>query len=509
MYSPPDATWEIVKNGIDAIFRLLAVRPDHQNRSVRVELVRNSPLCRDDVAMLITDSGTGLTEPDLQRYLCIGNEEESGPNALMDQKRLGRIAAFALMKREARQGGYWVMSSTSGTGAVMLMNVTPKGLAEQKLEARDIPRDDYHLGGRCPEGSFTAILIPHVIPSMRDPNKIRAALQWNIPRYSTEGSIQILVGDEVMVPPDLPNELVIHWKAADGTVEILSGPSAAAVNTPADLDHALGDIIGFFAKTENIDRRGVRFCDDVTRTRVAQALSMIAKVPFPFGKSELEGDLFLPGDVIRQQNTDRTGFSPEYLESEEWKRIMQILIAHFVKPLSRLISDDVLLRDDPLFRAMKQAVDAFKDVFGPPDKATRIPTGIQPPPDFGGDEEGDEVPGPGPGPGPGPRPKPHPRSKNRKAQPQLLKYKDRTYVLSTSSEGPHVMALFCDTNTVCLNTRDFMTQEGLKNSPAALRLSVLLAIIRCIEEQLNELNPVATNQAVHESMLKFYSRSTP
>jgi len=501
MYAPPDALWELVKNGMDAVYRLLNVRPQLTSRFVQIQLVQGHPLCPKDLALLVTDSGTGLTEVSLERYLTVGGDDDT-TTGLMDQKRIGRIAAFALMKREHQAAGYWVLSSTSATGQVMMMNVSPQALAQQELQMRDIPRDDIHLGGRCPEGSFTTILIPHVMPQMRDLNRIRTALQWNVPRYTSEGGIQILVGDEEMVPPSLPRELVIHWQARTNTARVFSGREALEIESPLSLNPDPDDIIGFFAKTDEVERRGIRFNDATTRTRVAQALKMIVSVPFPFGKTELDGDLFM-GGIIRQQDTARTGFSPEFLASDEWKGAVQAFIEHFVKPLARLIGDDVVLRDDPLGRVMRQLVEAFRNVFGAPDRATRIPDGIQPPPGFDGDEDGDQSPERSDE--PVKHPKPHSRPK-KKATPQLFKYKGVTYVLGTSREEPNVAAKFYGPNTVCLNTRDYMTQQGLKNASAALRLYVLFSVIRCIEGQLNELSPEAVETAAQESLLRFYDR---
>jgi len=399
----------------------------------------------------------------------------------------------------------------------MLLNVTPEELAQHELTLSFISRDDTSLYGLCPSGSFTMIVIPYVVKSMSTPEKIERALEMYIPRYSAPNGFHLFIEDKEIEPPAMEQDLVIHWRKKTGDVKVYTGPEALAVQDPTNLDLGEGDIYGYFAKDGSQSPKGVRINDATTLTLVALAKNMSAHVPFPLGRPELTGDLFIPG-LMHNQNTDRAGLSPKFLASAAWRRFVEILLDHFSKPLGRLIGDEGVIRTDPMGRAMKEVLDGMRQVFGSPDAKVEIPAGINPPHEPGDEEEGDvdgETPAePGEPQPPGdpkpPRPDREPRTPSKgtgKVRPRRFMYKGVTYVLGVSRQHPNQAAELNAPNVVLLNTRNPLVSKFLRKAPAAIRLHVLESTIRVIERKLNELDELGCDIAVQESLRIFYEMS--
>ena len=515
MYPPPAALWELVKNGWDAIKRLrdMLGSEDYEGR-LQLRLVYNHPMSPRRYSLVIIDNGTGLDPTSLERFVTIGNRGEA-TTGITDQKRVGRIAAFALIDEKYRDKGFRVMSSTSSSGEVMLLDVTPEELAQNELTLSFISRDDTSLYGLCPSGSFTMIVIPYVVSSVSTSEKIERALEMYIPRYSAPNGFHLFIEDKEIEPPALEQDLVIHWSNKTGALKVYTGPSALAVQDPTNLGLGEGDIYGYFAKDGSRSPKGVRINDATTLTLVAQAKNMSAHVPFPLGRPELTGDLFIHG-LMHNQNTDRAGLSPKFLASEEWRQVVDILLDHFSKPLGRLIGDEGVVRTDPMGKAMSQVLDGMRLVFGSPDAKVEIPSGINPPEEEGDEENGltDGVPPSEPGESdpPGePKPPRTPREprppQTGKVRPRRFMYKGITYVLGVSRQDPDQAAELNAPNVVLLNTRNQLVSNYLRKAPAALRLHVLESIIRVIERSLNELDPDSCDRAVQESLRAFYEKS--
>lgn len=527
MYQPAAALWELIKNGWDAIVRLRSILKQAQHHGqVELHLVNNHPLSPGHPALIILDNGTGLDERSLERFLTVGNPDGT-TDGMTAQKRVGRIAAFALIQERYRGSGFRVLSSTSSKGHVIMLDVNPEELANGRIEVTDMSRDDTRLHGFSPKGSFTMIVIPFLLPALSSPDKLREALEWYVPRYSGPNGFDLVIDGQVVTPPPLSHDLVIHWMAKTGEVKVYAGKEAARLQHPVEaMVLQPGDIYGFFARDDSKSPAGLRLCDAKTLTLMARAKNMSDKVPFPFGRPELTGDLFIHGLVLNQ-NTDRSGLAPAFLNSEAWSAVVRVLLDNFSRPLIKLIGDEGVYRTDPLGRAMREALDGFHRVWGRPEDEQPIPPGIDPPGEPG-DGESDEYEGVGDdgedddppedddqdpknggsgGGGSGSSGTNKPKRK-RKMRPRRFKYKGVTYVLSVSRQDPDMAAELVAPNVVLINSRDPLISNHLRGAPAAFRHHVLASIIRVIERSLNELDPEACDRAVQSSLVAYYkSRS--
>ena len=365
------------------------------------------------------------------------------------------------------------MSATSNEGRVQLLHVTPSGLAKRVIEQRFIDRDDSHLYGDCPKGSFTMIVIPNVIHSVRNVGVLLDDLKWRIPRHPSVNSFTLNVGDRVVMAPPLAKELVI----------------------------ADSGIVGHFEKDDRQKPEGIRICDAETGVQVAKAPKMAERLPFPFARPEVTGDLFVPG-LAREQNTDRSGLSPVFLQSERWRQIQEILFTSFSQKLAKLLGDEGVIRSDPLGRAVRQIVSGFNNAWGAP-AAVPIPKGVTPPPGFGDEEEGEEEHAPDGG--SGATHKPH-KPRRNKQRVKRISYKGKTYVLGLTRQDPTQTAEFCGPNMVFVNSQDPLL-DRFKGAPAALQLHVLRGIISAIERVQDEniVDASACDRAVNASVGFFYA----
>lgn len=474
MYSPQAALWELIKNGWDAGIRKLR-KPRQKPFPITVDLLsfKEHPLSPGQPALVVLDNGEGLTDPSFERFLTVGAvEEQTKSFGLLDQKRIGRIAALKLLKYRSK--GYWLLSATSAKGPVRVVHATPSAFAEGKIQSRWVERDDTILYGLCPEGTFTAIVLPGVTDYFEDLEQVAEDLKWFIPRRKAENGFTLRINDTAVEPPPLAEELVVE---------------------------AAG-MAGYFRRDDRKKPQGIRLCDATTNTVMAEAIDMSRHVPYPMGRPEVTGDLFIP-ELSEHQRTDRTGLSSDFLNSDKWRRIALALFQYFRPRLVELLGDDAV--SGSMGKVIRNIVMGMNEVWGTPPEEICPPPGIDPSSDesvFLDDPAGDEPEGK--------EKKKHNYPKERKPatqkKPRKFMYKNHVYFLSAGSLVSNVPAEVRKGNVVHLNQDDPLFSR-FKNAPAALQLYVIEAVISAIEQADKEKHGFDIDvcaQAVQTSLVFYY-----
>lgn len=473
MYDVVSAVWELVKNGWDAGSRLKARSGADYNILVDILLVENHPLSPGSTALVVLDNGEGLTDPSLERFLTVGpNDKSKKKFGIMDQKQVGRLAAFALLKDISR--GFWVVSSTSSvSGNARFINVNPDHLSKSELWERMIERNDHSLVNVPAAGSFTMIILPDVVQEARDLQKLGDGLKWLIPRCPMEMGFTLRINGVEVEAPELADELVL-----------------------CDDENK---IAGYFEKETGRRPTGIRICDIRTKTVVAYAMKMSHDLPYPFPRPEITGDVFIPG-LVEKQNSDRTGLSPDFLRSEEWKAVCRELREKFVPELEKLIGEEGAFRQDFLGRAVSSVLKLFNEIWGKPKPGPEVgPPGITPPDDKKKKLREEPLDGDG-----GADKKPRPPSKPRA---KAFSYKGKTYYVAYSVQPEDQTGEFTAPDVIYLNSRDPVT-KGLEQAPLALQLHIARAIFGAIERSDQNLAFDSTEyeRALEQSVIEFINK---
>ena len=472
MYDPFGAANELTKNAVDSMYvKLSRPRQESFDAIVEMMIVDGHPLAQKGKSLIILDYGQGLVEASLKRFLTVGSDEVySKSSGVFDQKRIGRIAAFALLKNHVT--GFYLFSSTSKTGDVRKVHVTSSGLRQGRIESQWIPRDDSELYGLCPDDSFAMVVIPDVIPAITVNNSFAKDLRLRVPQRPSEKQFYIRLNDEMIEPPPLPTELVVEEAGISGHFEKVTGKKG---------------------------RKGVHLCDADTGTIVANGAEMARFLPYPLGRPEFGGRLFISG-LITKQNTSRSGLRPDFLKSEEWKAICRNLIDHFCKPLSELLGEEGIIRRNSFGNSLRDIAKKLNQAFGAPPRQ-KLPKGITTPE---GDVEAEKKGGAGGG-----SKKTGGEKKKRKRRPGsrglLIKYKEKAYVLAVRDDAADISAEFFNPNIIFLNQKDPMLKVYAA-APAALTRHLVEAIIGAIEVQDPALifDAPAFQREVKRSLNEFY-----
>ncbi|MBU1131685.1 ATP-binding protein [Patescibacteria group bacterium] len=480
MYDTVGAFHELIKNGHDSGSRK-ASYTDESGYEINVEIfLLTNPGGRKTLVFL--DNGEGLTDASLSRFCRIGRMtgDLKVSFGIYDQKRTGRLAALSLLKKVGN--GFSVLSATNSQGMVRHIHVDPKSLSEGNLHSKWIPRDDSNMLGLRPSGTFTMLVLSDVSTSAEKLEKIAKDLRWFLPRRQTATPFHLFMNEKEVVPPSLPDELIVTDEAVVGHFR------------KVDFDSSEGN-----SKTD----RGIWLCDATTNTRVVYCPDIASRVPFPLGRSEICGDLFVPG-LIGNQNASRTGFSPVFLNSAEWRRIFERIYKNFFQPLKELLGDEGILKNDTVGKATRAVASEMNRVWGKPTTSISPPSGIdQNPPnprtpkgdpdDSDGDETGKK------------------KKKKRDYHPRqkAFCYRGTTYFLAQEQNDPEVRAFLSpDGNIVWLNSRNPMLLRHLRQAPTAILVYLLESVIAAIERG----NPdhthdsVACDKAVQNAMLEFFNQ---
>jgi hypothetical protein len=501
MYNEGGAAWEISKNGFDSIWRLMKRLGPKFKGVVEIMLLDNHPLSSTGKTMIFLDNGEGLTEPSKKRFLSLGPEtRERISQGRFDQKRIGRIAALRLLNDQSQ--GFFFLTSTSSTGDVQMLHVTPAGLSKQEVYETTIPRDDVQTAGLCPDSSFAMVVLPNVIKKVQDLTALREELKWFIPRDNKGPNFELRIGGKTLVAPPIPDTVSVCEEGIEG----------------------------FFAKDASAGSMGIRLCDAESRTMVARAIRMPDKVPYPFGRPEINGDVFIPG-LLANQDAARAGLSPDFLGSDTWLDIQRILLDHFSAKLRVLLGDEGTFGKTPARQALKSVLEGIFQTWGSPDKEVEAPAGMAPVEDGlpgddedpfsedegeggnGGPDDGDKDPTTRRKRGDGTKKPRKKRSDAGKPRPhrRMYKfcYKGKTYVVGTRPLSLDVTATFDEPNLIWLNMDDPVATQWRKRAPAALRDHLFRALIGAIERSRpdHQFNPDLAERAINLSMQEFLSKT--
>ena len=470
MYTPPEAVWEGVKNSWDSGVQKL-LTPGQKSFDIGIDLLffKSHPLAGDKSALLIVDNGRGVV--DWRQFLSVGSDEAI-THGMTDLKRIGRFALFATMKSPSI--GYKVVTSTSATGPVSIISMIPAKLARLEIpEPEIVPRDDVRLSGFNTQGTFAAVVLPDIVDSLWNEATLIEFLRWRIPRRTSPQGFSLRINKRLIAAPPLSTELVIE---AEG-------------------------IVGHFERDQRKRPQGIRFCDARTNTIVAEAFDMSRFLPYPFGRPEITGDVFI-WDAIENQNSNRTSFSPAHLASKKWKRVQEIMFTHFCPRLLEHFGEYVA--SDSVVKSVKPIIAAMNEVWGEPPTDVKTPPGITPP-DVLGDQPG---PNEGRNEGDGQSSKSGPRGP-RQRRPRPFKYKKGTYFLAECAMDPGLTAeMTRGGNIVYLNNRNPLF-DHLRKAPAALQLHVVEIIIGAIERSDPDKHAFDMKNcavAVQESLNFFYDK---
>ena len=331
--------WELVRNGA------CACMPDSRKWSpekvrVEVSLDDRHPLAAvpGTKTLVVVDHGCGFTKPNLEAFFMIGPEGDGTNHRGAAQKRIGKFAAFALNRAVAERNygsGFYILSRTSSTGDVLFLEVTPDSVSKNQTSSRYLSADSAELGGyRNVQGSFTALVVPNVV--FETTEQVRNALRWYLPRKQNH-AISVTVGRQKLAAPELCT--TTGW---------------------------FGEIEAFLGRRKAQDGEGgIWLADAVTSLRCAHAPAMGVHLPYPLGRPDLEGDIFIPG-LLENQGTDRSGLRPQFLRSKAWKeRIFPVLQLKVAPLATQLLGEDDVFQDTSLHdRAIREIAELFNDRWG-------------------------------------------------------------------------------------------------------------------------------------------------
>ena len=319
---------------------------------IEISVVHNHPLAeKGGSALVVLDHGRGMTDADLDRYFkYLGPSPEAsrkdGGLGGASQKGIGRFAALALSQHVDRdECPYYILSRTQEQGQIRYVKVTPEYLCrEQGIDAdRFIQPSATELGPlrNAISGPFTAVVIP--APVLMSDAEVYEALKWYLPR-EPDKMCKLLVGHKRVMPPPLPSDGgAISVSSDDGRYRVYIGPS-----TGKSREHG-----------------GVWLADSETGFRVASCLlpALRAKgLPEPIWSPELEGDIFVPG-LLARQDTARSALQMDFVRTQEWRKLCLFLSVKVAPRLVDLVDHDPLMKDAA--KMLDTIVELFDGVWGP------------------------------------------------------------------------------------------------------------------------------------------------
>lgn len=309
---------------------------DATSAHVEVWLVYNHPLAPKKYALVIMDRGSGFTEPRIKEFCDIGGTPSAGKHGGASQNGIGRFALFALNQRVAEKDydeGFTIMTRTSSSGPVTMVEITPNKISRNEVEDHTIGPDASELWRYSNiVGSFTVIVVPNAVFS--DESEIREVLKWRIPRIP---GVKVYVNGKLLEPPPL------------GNIKIAAGAIVAHLSRP---------------KVANVDE-GIWLTDAKSGLRCAKASDLGSSIPYPLGRHDLTGDIMIPG-LLKHQNTSRSCLNDRFLRSKAWSDLFDILNLKIVPEAQKMLGEDDVISDaDPTHRILYEFADLFRAAWGP------------------------------------------------------------------------------------------------------------------------------------------------
>lgn len=342
--------WEGVKNAANA--HMSNGKWEPEKTRIEIALVKNHPLAQRSTALVLMDAGRGFTEDSIKYFCQIGPDvHDKSSHGGTSEKRMGKLAMFALNGQTLSDydTGFWLMTRTSSTGPVTLLEITPNHFANDTLEEKIIGPDATELGAyRNFRGSFSIFVIPNSV--FHDDRELRHGLMWKIPRLHNKALNIKINGKPLEAPP-------------------LSSKMREAGTITAYLDKLKEAEVG------NEERSGIWLTDADTGIRCAYAPAMQGVkggLPYPLGWPGLTGDIMIPG-LASQQRTDRQGLKPSFIRESNrvWRDILDRLRLHISPFAQQLLGNQDLMRDsDPQVQILHDLAEEFASVFGPGDIAS-------------------------------------------------------------------------------------------------------------------------------------------
>jgi len=338
---------ELWRNGALACM-LDGVVWDPTNAQVEIWLVYNHPLAPKCWALIIKDCGSGFTVPRVKQYLEIGPQEVDTKHRPAchcggSQNRIGKFAGLGLNKRcrdrKSMTEGFYILTRTSSSGPVTMVEITPQVIADQNPKPVYINPDATELASyKNIKGSFTIIVIPNAVFTSAD--EIRETLKWCLPRKKNL-AIKTFVDGVLLEAPPLAN------------IKIDAGPFEAHLGRP---------------KVTQAKSTGIWLCDAASGLRCALASGLVGYLPYPLARPDLEGDIFIPG-LLARQDTSRTTLDDAYLndedETHEWEKICAVLEAKIAPEARKLLGDDdVVDPANPANKTLYYLTDWMRDCWG-------------------------------------------------------------------------------------------------------------------------------------------------
>jgi len=414
---------------------------------IHVELeIAKHPLAGTD-ALVGMDRGHGFTEGDVARFLTIGPDDTDeafvGRHGGASRNQLGRFAYLALRRDRDPDKGFTILTRTSTDGPVTWIRVTPRALAQQQdLPNGKFPADATELGRyRNYRGRFSAVVIPN--PQIRTNDELERELAPYLPR-KPELCGTILIGGNRFVPPPLASGAIVK-------------PEGVALEA-------------YLERAEHGMRSGVYLVDLTTGFRVGFCPALVAHLPYPLGRPDLAGDIFLPG-LLGQQETTRSGLRAKFLRSKTWERFADLLRVHVTGAATALLDDAGAVGSSEIGRLLSTDIrDLFRKTYGDPDLSDPPPDGITPPPSP-------------PGPPRGPRGKYGPQSPGprvRKPHYFALKIGGETWWIGVTRDDANLFAVAKDgeRKIAMVNTAYDITPKARPAAAEHALLGLLWAIAR-------------------------------
>jgi hypothetical protein len=423
---------------------------DPSRIAVELDIMARHPLVGDD-ALVCMDHGHGFTKGDFDRFLTVGpdaiDDELVGRHGGASQKQLGRFAYFALRRDIGPDLGFIILTRTSTEGPVRWFEVTPRAIKAQKIPHGTLAPDASELGRhQNPTGRFSIVVIPH--PRFRSNDELRDELAPYLPR-KRELCGTIIIGGKPFDPPPLA--------------------SGAIVKPPKV------DLEAYLERVERGTSGGIWLVDLTTGFRVGFCPSLNAHLPYPLGRPDLGGDIFLPG-LLAEQDTSRGGLRAEFLKGRTWQRFADLLIAHVVEQAKGLLDESDVVSTSSMGRLLSgELADLFRRTYGDPDLSN--------PPDgcggFGGSRGGGGGHGGGHGGGGGKR---GPRDPNREGKKHYvpLPIGGETWWVGITRDDVNLFAKADDgeRKVVWLNAAYDVLPEGRSAQREHAMLGLLWAIAR-------------------------------
>lgn len=470
---PGQCVYEIMRNGMVACMRD-EDEWDPSRIHVEVEVVGRHPLTGSD-ALVSMDAGSGFTPGDIKRFCSVGTKvDEVSPtrHGGAAQKRIGRLACFALMRELTADSTFYLLTRTSQDGPLTLVEISPRLIERGELLPREVAPDATELGRyRNYRGRVSAFIIPQ--PKFRSNDELCAELAPYLPR-KRELCGTIVVGGKPFDPPPLADAVSI---------------------TPTGVE-----LEAYLVRVEQGTRGGIWLADLKTGFRVGFCPSLTAYLPYPIGRTDLSGDIFLPG-LLAQQDTSRAGLRGPFLgrldrPTKAWERIVTLLLAHVAQPARGLLDDADVVGGTSIGRLISGDVaELLVRTYGKPDGTPPSINGVICGP------SGRHHDGPS-----GPR-KPHPHGPSGPKKPRAVPIKigDETWWVGVARDEPSLFAVADpDAHTIMVNS----AYDVIPRSKSARMEHTLLALFGTVGKAKNPYDTAAAQRFVAERRRETLGKQT-